>query len=398
MARTVFYLLSAFLLWSSVVYAEDQSCRSLYQNKQNQAALQTCLPLAEQGDGESSFILSSLYSQGVNGGTADLQQALRWLTRSADQGYGPACYNLATLYERGDVVPQDLPLAFHWYLKGAEQEHLASQLKTGINYLKGAGTEQNLSQARHWLTIAADKGDQSARITLAALLKSSDPQQAMTLFQLAAQQGSSYAHYQLALLYREPPDGVVMDLDKALHHASESVRLGSEPAVDLAESLRQQIAIEESHKIASQSVAAEALQSIAVPVPAQLPEHTATAETDAAIDVVVPVKTEATTEIGLHDFDWLRSQPESHYVLQLIQLSDEASVKSFLKNNQLEGKANYFRAVTAAGNMYVVLYAESSASLSGARAIAAENLPDRLSGMVWYRTYRAILGAYMPVN
>ncbi|WP_428033737.1 SPOR domain-containing protein [Amphritea sp.] len=389
MARTVVYLLTSFLLCSSAVYAEEHSCRTLYQTMQHQAALQSCLPLAEQGDGESSFILSNLYSQGGEGVPADLRQALQWLTRSAEQGYGPACYNLASLHERGDVVPQNLPLAFSWYLKGAELGHLASQLKTGINYLKGAGTEQDLSEARHWLAVAADKGDQSARITLAALLKSSDPEQSMELFRLAAEQGSSYAHYQLALLYREPPDGREMDLDKALYHATESLRLGSEPAVDLVESLRQQMALEESRRIAAQAELTEAVQTVAVPVP-----QTLTVETTSPAGAAGAVE----NSVGLHDFDWLLAQPESRYVLQLVQLSSEDSVKTFIQDNQLDGKVNYFRAVTAAGNMYVVLYAESGASLSAARAIAAEQLPQKLSGMVWYRTYRAIRSAYTPVR
>ncbi len=417
MDRTIYYLLSVFLLLPSMGYAEDQDCRTLYQNKQNQAALQACLPLAQQGDGESSFIISSLYSQGFNGGRADLDEALKWLTRSAEQGYGPACYNLATLYERGDIVSLDHEAAFRWYLRGAQQGHLASQLKTGIHYLKGTGVGRDLTQARHWLAIAANNGDLSAQITLGTLLKSSDPQQAIALLERAAEQGSSFAHYQLALLYREPVDEAFIDLDKALYHATESMRLGSQPAVDLAESLRQQIVIEESHKISNQAALQPSASETDVDVTADshadavnTGESAVKAET-ALTDLPVAERDNASvnesaddalnkpaSEVGLHRVDWLKTQPENQYVLQLAQVSSEASVQSFLKSNQLEGKANYFRAVTAAGNMYVVLYAESSASLSGARAIAAQKLPEKLSGMVWYRKYRAVKNAYMPTD
>ncbi|MBN0988901.1 SEL1-like repeat protein [Amphritea pacifica] len=532
MARTVFYLLSVSLIWSSLTQAEDLSCRTLYENKQTRAALQRCLPQAAKGDGEASFILSNLYSQGFEGSPPDLHLALQWLTRSAEWGYGPGCYNLAKLYERGDVVPKSLETAFSWYLKGAKQGHLASQVKTGISYLKGSGTPQDFTQAHHWLELAVEKGDLSAQITLATLLKQTDPQQAMTLYQRAAEQGSGFAHYQLALLYREPADAEEMDLDKALHHAKESERLNYEAAVDLVESLRQQMALEESRRIAEQTqaeseagntqlttaapattseqvpvaeddqnavvsadisadnssmvdqtdtemesrriaeqtqaeseagntqltTAAPATTSEQVPVaeddqntvvsadisvdnssmvdqtdtemesrriaeqtqkdsdagnnqlttaaPATTSEQVPVAEDDQNTSVnadvsaadLADVETDHQAAIGRHDFSWLKSQPEGHYVLQLVQLSSENSVRVFLKKNQLDGKANYFRAVTAAGNMYVVLYAESSASLSGARAIAAGNLPEKLSDRVWYRTYRAILSAYKPVD
>ncbi|WP_417226211.1 hypothetical protein [Amphritea sp.] len=603
MARIVFSLLSLFLFYSTAVRAEDQSCRTFYQNQQTREALHHCMPLAAQGDGEASFILSSLYSQGFEGGSSDLQQALRWLTRSAEQGYAPGCYNLAVLYERGDVVAQDLSVAFRWYLQGAKLGHLASQLKTGIAYLKGNGTNQDYAEAKSWLTMAADRGDQSAKITLATLLKATEPEQSVKLFREAAQGGSHFAFYQLALLYREPPSGLTKDLPQALHYASESERLGYAPAVDLVESIKQQQVLEEAHRIAlaehggalvsdtelpeSASVASTAtvveplsntieqadaqkreLNTVALNAEAQKAElneralkvaaekmaaqkaaaaqqaadekakadaiaakqaaeekakadaiaakHAAdekakadaiaakqvadkkakaeaiaakqaadekakadaiaakqvadekakaeaiaakqaadekakadaiaakqaadekakadaiaakqAADEKARADAIAakqaadekakseaiaakqaddekakaaPIATKQTVDgaaVGLHDFAWLKSQPGKRYVLQLAQLSSDDSVKAYIANNQLKGKVNYFRAVTAGGNKYVVLYAQSAASLVEAKGIAAAQLPKELSGMVWYRTYRAIQRAYKPVD
>jgi septal ring-binding cell division protein DamX len=100
---------------------------------------------------------------------------------------------------------------------------------------------------------------------------------------------------------------------------------------------------------------------------------------------------------GLQDFTWLMTQPSKHYVLQLAQLSSNDSVNAYLRDHKLQGKVNYFKAITAAGNKYVVLYAESAASLQGAKQIAAQ-LPKKLSGMVWFRTYHAIQRAYKPVK
>ncbi|MBU2965338.1 SPOR domain-containing protein [Amphritea sp. 2_MG-2023] len=560
MARIIFSLLSVLCLYATAVAADEQSCRTFYQNQQTREALHHCMPLAAQGDGEASFILSSLYSQGFEGGSSDLQQALKWLTRSAEQGYAPGCYNLAVLYERGEVVDRDLGVAFRWYLQGAELGHLASQLKTGIAYLKGNGTQQDYVEAKRWLTMAADRGDQSAKITLATLLKTTEPQKSVKLFREAAQEGSNFAFYQLALLFREPPAGLSKDLAQALHYASESERLGYAPAVDLVESIKQQQVLEEAHRISiaehagtelmseadkpeslSPSVAepasstslqietqktapneqalkvaaekmaakqaadekakAEALaakqaadekakaeaivakqaadekakaEALAAKQAAdekakaealaakQAADEKAKAEAIAAkkaadekakaeaiavkkavdekakaeaiaakkaadekakaeaiaakkaadekakaeaiaakqaADEKIKAEASASKDVmaGLQDFTWLMAQPSKHYVLQLAQLSSNDSVNAYLRDHKLQGKVNYFKAITAAGNKYVVLYAESAASLQGAKQIAAQ-LPKKLSGMVWFRTYHAIQHAYKPVK
>ncbi|RTE65583.1 hypothetical protein EH243_11630 [Amphritea opalescens] len=492
MARIVFSLLSLLCFCATAVAADDQRCRTFYDNQQTREALHHCLPLAAQGDGEASFILSSLYSQGFEGGSSDLKQALKWLTRSAEQGYAPGCYNLAALYDRGEVVPQDMAAAFRWYLEGAKLDHLASQLQTGLFYLKGKGVEQDYVQAHHWLAIAANRGDQRAQVTLATLLKATKPAESVKLFQRAAQSGNSYAYYQLALLFREPPAGISMNLNQALEYALESEKLGYQPAVDLVESIKQQQVLEEAHRVAlaalteaeltgvesspapavetviaepvtpvddvqaedlaSQTVPKESNQQSGPDEPsvetvasaASSATNDAQTETEAQKEVqtevslaerestevvvansaVAPVEkrtvtpktpavkplgdssanthsaaTEANVDLaGLRDFTWLMAQPRQHYVLQLAQLSSDESVNAYLRDNKLQGRVNFFKAVTAAGNKYVVLYAESATSLQGAKQIAATELPKKLSGMVWFRTYHAIQNAYKPVD
>ncbi|MDO6564272.1 SPOR domain-containing protein [Amphritea sp. 1_MG-2023] len=420
MARIVFSLVTIVLFFSAALRAEDQTCRRFYDDGQSREALHHCLPLAAQGDGEASFILSNLYSQGFEGGSADLQQALSWLTRSAEQGYAPGCYNLAVLYETGGVVDQDMSVAFRWYLEGATLGHLASQLKTGLAYLKGKGTDKDLTEARYWLTQAADRGDQSAQVMLATLFKDSDPEKSIQLYQQAAQQGNRFAYYQLAGLLREGSATRDVNLAQALTYAIESERLGYEPAIELVESIKQQQVLEVAHRITlgDEAIAADvdglaSLERVTTHA-AEAPKEKAVkqealnntvaldmAEKAAIQDTEVNKSNAASASldaVGLHDFAWLMAQPEHNYVLQLAQLSSAASVKAYLATYQLEGKTHYFKAITPGGEKYVVLFAQSGRTLPEAKQLAAKHLPEGLKGMVWYRTYRAILGAYTSTD
>lgn len=420
MPRIFYALLTLSLLWSAVSQAQDQQCRTLYQAKQFSAAFKQCLPLAGNGDGEASFIISSLYTQGWIDRPANLGKAFTWLIRSAEQGYGPGCYNLAVLYERGEVVERDDSTAFKWYLRGSEQGYVPSQLKTGIAYLKGVGTEQSLNQAGRWLGHAAAAGDQTAQATLAALLSSTEPQKAVELFHQAAAQNNPYAHYQLALIYSEPKLDQPQDLDKALMHASESLRLGHVPSNALVESLNQQLVLHQSDL--SRSKRSDVLSetdnqadvqtdtALVVMKGAEVANVIAldTAEPELPDVKLKPQQNKSETVIddnvmasinnGLRDFEWLKSQPSNRYVLQLIQLAKVSSVKKFLKDNKLEGRANYFRALTNAGRVYVVLYADSASTPVEARKLANNQLPVSISDQVWFRSYRAIQNAYQPAD
>ncbi|BBB25630.1 hypothetical protein AMJAP_1033 [Amphritea japonica ATCC BAA-1530] len=398
--------------------AQDQHCRLLYQTKQFSAALTHCMPQAEQGDGEASFIISSIYVQGSADHPASLENALTWLIRSAEQGHGPGCYNLGVLYERGEVVARDDKVAFKWYLKGSEQGYVPSQLKTGVAYLKGVGTEQSLTQAQHWLGRAAVAGDQSAQVTLAAMLTSTEPQKAVELYHQAAAQHNSYAHYQLALIYSESGEMERQDLDKALLHASESMRLGHAPANALIESLNQQLALQQSTLSGSEKT--DALPE---------PDKMTVAKPETAILAAREVETSPVTELkksdlspgasaialseeqavlddatasvinnGLRDYEWLMLQPSSRYVLQLIQLSTVSAVNRFMQANKLEGRVNYFKALTKAGRVYVVLYADSANSPAEARQLAKSQLPESIADQVWFRSYRSLQSAYRPAD
>eukprot|EP00613_Pedinella_sp_CCMP2098_P072156 CAMPEP_0171931710 /NCGR_PEP_ID=MMETSP0993-20121228/29683_1 /TAXON_ID=483369 /ORGANISM="non described non described, Strain CCMP2098" /LENGTH=59 /DNA_ID=CAMNT_0012571801 /DNA_START=69 /DNA_END=244 /DNA_ORIENTATION=- len=49
----------------------------------------------------------------------DLQKAILWFHKAADQGDANAQYILGILYKKGEGVTQDLEKAMHWFRKAS---------------------------------------------------------------------------------------------------------------------------------------------------------------------------------------------------------------------------------------------------------------------------------------
>ena len=81
---------------------------------------------AKQGDAESQMAVGASYSTGQNGVGRNLKEAVRWLRKSADQGFGPAQMMLGIHYSRGLGVEEDLGRAKYWLQRGSEAGVLGS--------------------------------------------------------------------------------------------------------------------------------------------------------------------------------------------------------------------------------------------------------------------------------
>ena len=112
----------------------------------------------------------------VNNGTADdLQAGLSWLQRAAAQGYAPALFELANLYENGTYVKQDNAKAVSFYEQAAKQGHLDSQYNLGLLYLR---IIKDTDKGRYWLEQAAKQQDAEAQYNLALLYRFTKDKQA----------------------------------------------------------------------------------------------------------------------------------------------------------------------------------------------------------------------------
>src|SRR5882672_5083721 len=75
---------------------------------------------ARGGDRLAQYNLAMMLMRG-EGGAADTDAGVVWLTRAADAGMAQAQYNLGLLFESGVGVPRSLTSASKWWQKAAEQ-------------------------------------------------------------------------------------------------------------------------------------------------------------------------------------------------------------------------------------------------------------------------------------
>jgi hypothetical protein len=136
----------------------------------------------------------------------DYAAAARYYRKAADQGYIPAQYNLAYLYENGLGVKQDYAQAAAWYRKAADQGDPEAQNNLGTLYSTGQGVPRNDGEAVKLYRSAAAQDDLEGLTNLASMYLQGrgldhDPAQALQLFTQAAERGSAIAQNNLALMY-----------------------------------------------------------------------------------------------------------------------------------------------------------------------------------------------------
>ncbi len=112
-------------------------CRSRYvTNEQEDIAndrkiVAEYLKNANQGDVMAQILLGYQYLFGTSSVTKDVNQAMVWFKKSANNRYVKGQSILGSLYSRGIHVPKDMSKANYWYSKAAKQGD-----KEAIEFLK----------------------------------------------------------------------------------------------------------------------------------------------------------------------------------------------------------------------------------------------------------------------
>ena len=66
------------------------------------------------------------------------------------------------MYQNGEGVAQDLNEAVKWWRRAAEQGYLLAQYNLGAAYYEGQGVPQDKVRALMWLFLSASTGDKDA--------------------------------------------------------------------------------------------------------------------------------------------------------------------------------------------------------------------------------------------
>jgi TPR repeat protein len=84
----------------------------------------------------------------------DIEKAIYWYQRGISLHKRDA-EHLASLYLKGELLEQNFQLAEKWFLVAAEAGNEGAKLKLGSEYLNGKKFEQNATKAIYWLELAA---------------------------------------------------------------------------------------------------------------------------------------------------------------------------------------------------------------------------------------------------
>lgn len=119
-------LLAGELVISQVSVANG--CLDLIRKKDYYEARNICEKLANTHNFKAQFALSTLYYQGL-GGMKNYSLALEWLTRSAQQNYPLAQYNLGTLIANGqDNEEGGLVMGVAWLMLARDNHYAEAEV------------------------------------------------------------------------------------------------------------------------------------------------------------------------------------------------------------------------------------------------------------------------------
>jgi len=146
---------------------------------------------AEQGFARAQFELGGLYILG-EGVEKDEAQGVEWLMKAAEQGLADAQFEIGNLYLAGANLEQDAELGLDMLTKAANQRHVPAQKQLGTMYFQGVGVAKGLVQAHLWFSVAALNEDQAAQGYLSTLESIMDEAQIDEARALAAQWQADY--------------------------------------------------------------------------------------------------------------------------------------------------------------------------------------------------------------
>jgi hypothetical protein len=116
---------------------------------------------ANQGNKEAQCNLGLCYQQGV-GTEKDMQQAIFWMEKAAQQDYALAQYCLGNIY----LEQQNYEQAMLWLTKASNQYYGDADYQIGVMYSNGLGVEKDGEKTYYWLTKAAMHGCKDAKTIL----------------------------------------------------------------------------------------------------------------------------------------------------------------------------------------------------------------------------------------
>lgn len=102
---------------------------------------------AEKGIDKDQYTVAKNFCNGINGFPRNLQHAVYWYYRSAEQGNYMARSSLAEKLVSGEGMEKNIPEAMYWYAQSALNDFTCDKIALGDLYYLGNDCEQNYENA-----------------------------------------------------------------------------------------------------------------------------------------------------------------------------------------------------------------------------------------------------------
>ncbi|PKV48836.1 hypothetical protein ATE84_0850 [Aquimarina sp. MAR_2010_214] len=137
------YLLKGYMLYQGYAYKENP-----------EASLLAHQESANKGNADAMFELCIYYTQGI-GAEQDVQKALDWCIRAAENNNTRAIYNLGAYYARGyETIPKDTNKAIEYYTKAANLGHGKAAGQLAAMYIMGEEVDKDEEKAKMFYKLA----------------------------------------------------------------------------------------------------------------------------------------------------------------------------------------------------------------------------------------------------
>jgi len=132
------------------------------------AAIAQFRPLVSEGYAPAQYQMALVYQNGYSV-AKDGMKALELFQLSASQNYPDAQFELALIYTEGKLIKKDLKKAFELTNKAAQKGLASAQFNLAVMYANGAGVKQDDFKASRWYKTAANQNYVLAQYNLALL-------------------------------------------------------------------------------------------------------------------------------------------------------------------------------------------------------------------------------------
>ena len=132
------------------------------------AAIEQFRPLVAEGYAPAQYQMAIVYQYGY-GVAKDGMKALDLFQLAAAQNYSDAQFELALIYTEGKLAPQNLKKAYKLTYKAAKKGLASAQFNLAVMFANGTGVKEDIFKASRWYQQAADQNYALAQYNLALL-------------------------------------------------------------------------------------------------------------------------------------------------------------------------------------------------------------------------------------